>query len=798
LRVNVERGICSASDCDEMMTNSSRVRAPRQRIIRVTEFALRLGLIMLVCVPAPASAAQSPSQKAAAFTVANSIELNVVVPFQSVAASTSSAATTLCSPNGTKCLLRMRRGDLRKNVVVESLLMFDALRVGQYLNGKAAAPRPDPLLELEISRDSASMDAVQWLSDLEVGFIAAGPGGTRQAFAVDVATKRRSQLTTSRTDVASFAVAGEVVLYYAHLSARPPVIGAITDKGILDTVFPEEPTETPVEMYQASRATQENRRIAIPAAHLGPNFRRIWLAPSAAFAVSFTPAVNAPPYWADYRVGYYDLFGYVPDRNVADPQSPELQLKTRYQLIDLSKNEARPLLDAPSGFLSFNGSPAEVYWLPDERSVIVSNTYVPLGAAKGRVRERHMTRPAIVEVDLLSGKYSVIAWEPGPRDHTVRPTSAQETFVSVAWRAPARCLGIRIRDPGGNTAVSHYCRNGNRWTEHATNAAQADTNELQLSVKQALRERPRVFASSNSCGCAMLLYDPNPDADSFAFGAADVVRWTDANRIEWRGGLILPPDYRADRHYPLVVQTHGFNPAEFLIDGPGGITSAMAAQPLANAGLVVLQVEDNARAMTLDEHEGPLFAEGLRAGIEDLVARGLVDRKRVGLIAFSRTGYHALHLLAASPDLLAAVTISDALQQGYFADLLLANGSREATDQVRRLSGGGALSREIRNWLAANPIYKLRSARAAVRLEANGPSSVLGLWESFAILRESGRAVDFMYFPEGSHVLMKPAERLASQGGNVDWFRFWLLDQEDPDPGKAQQYARWRKLRGRE
>lgn len=37
--------------------------------------------------------------------------------------------------------------------------------------------------------------------------------------------------------------------------------------------------------------------------------------------------------------------------------------------------------------------------------------------------------------------------------------------------------------------------------------------------------------------------------------------------------------------------------------------------------------------------------------------------------------------------------------------------------------------------------------------------------------------------------------RLASQGGSVDWFRFWLQGYEDPDPSKAEQYARWRGLR---
>jgi len=37
-------------------------------------------------------------------------------------------------------------------------------------------------------------------------------------------------------------------------------------------------------------------------------------------------------------------------------------------------------------------------------------------------------------------------------------------------------------------------------------------------------------------------------------------------------------------------------------------------------------------------------------------------------------------------------------------------------------------------------------------------------------------------------------DRLTSQGGAVDWFRFWLKGEEDPDPGKASQYARWRSM----
>lgn len=41
---------------------------------------------------------------------------------------------------------------------------------------------------------------------------------------------------------------------------------------------------------------------------------------------------------------------------------------------------------------------------------------------------------------------------------------------------------------------------------------------------------------------------------------------------------------------------------------------------------------------------------------------------------------------------------------------------------------------------------------------------------------------------DSEHVLTNPAARLASQGGTVDWMRFWLQDYEDPAAAKTEQY----------
>jgi hypothetical protein len=51
-----------------------------------------------------------------------------------------------------------------------------------------------------------------------------------------------------------------------------------------------------------------------------------------------------------------------------------------------------------------------------------------------------------------------------------------------------------------------------------------------------------------------------------------------------------------------------------------------------------------------------------------------------------------------------------------------------------------------------------------------------------------------LYMPGAAHVLERPWDRAASQGGNVDWFDFWLNGHEDPKKTKLEQYAQWETL----
>src|SRR5262249_53827062 len=75
------------------------------------------------------------------------------------------------------------------------------------------------------------------------------------------------------------------------------------------------------------------------------------------------------------------------------------------------------------------------------------------------------------------------------------------------------------------------------------------------------------------------------------------------------------------------------------------------------------------------------------------------------------------------------------------------------------------------------------------------PVELAAAFEVFTGLNRLKKPVELYYYPNEDHAPEHPKARLATIQRNVDWYHFWLKDEEDSDPGKAEQYKRWRELR---
>lgn len=315
---------------------------------------------------------------------------------------------------------------------------------------------------------------------------------------------------------------------------------------------------------------------------------------------------------------------------------------------------------------------------------------------------------------------------------------------------------------------------------------------LRLRVSEDLNQPPVLVATDIATGESREVFDPNPQLRNIELLPVEVIEWKDKNGKTAIGGLLKPAGIDPDRRYPLVIQTHGFIQDRFFRVGYS--ETANAGRALASRGIVVLQVEE---PDPWDELPMDLSKVGLDvyvAAIDNLAAQGLVDPTKVGISGYSATGITAATSIARAPDRFAAAAIvnTDPLTlTGYYSYV----DSPLHGEMEEIYVGAPPIGDGLQIWLEKSPSLSTDSIEAAVLVSATDPFHLLSLWDFYAALRYQEKPVELQFIRSGRHNLRKPLHRVAHQDLIVDWFDFWLTGHEDDDPGKAQQYERWRKMR---
>jgi Prolyl oligopeptidase family len=416
----------------------------------------------------------------------------------------------------------------------------------------------------------------------------------------------------------------------------------------------------------------------------------------------------------------------------------------------------------------------EAAWSPDSRTVAISGVYLPLEGTYGEEREMRRSAPFVVEVGIQSSQITKIS---------------HEDFRVLKW---GRTDGVVVEARSTSGPRFTFRKGGEEWVKVADKTEAL--GRPQIVLKEDMNNRPKILAVDPITHQTSILLDLNPQFEDLRFARVEEIQWNGSDGHIVRGGLYYPVDYVSGTRYPLVIQTHGWESDRFWIDGPW--TSAFAAQALAGKNFVVLQVPDPDENVEQTSVEVTRTVAAFEGAIDQLDREGLVDSDRVGLIGFSRTGLYVRYALTHSHYHFAAASVMDSNDGGYFQYLVFSNSNPDFTEYDERINGGLPFGAGANEWMERSPGFAVDKVQTPFRIVSpRGGDSLLMEWEWFAALTRLGKPVEMVMLEDGEHVLQKPWDRMVSQQGNVDWFCFWLKDEEDPDPAKAAQYARWRELR---
>lgn len=372
---------------------------------------------------------------------------------------------------------------------------------------------------------------------------------------------------------------------------------------------------------------------------------------------------------------------------------------------------------------------------------------------------------------------------------------------AAAW-AGEDALLLTVRDPARGYAQSLY-----RWiiaaddlqmvasSDGLLNGDGAGRSPCAAAAKRAVcvaanaDRPPRIERIDLDSGARRILHDPSGRLLN-GRPRAEFLEWADDEGRTFTGYLFVPETARADAPAPLFI-------TYYLCRGflRGGEGDEWPLLPLADAGIATLCVNGRLPPSTgrdaVADYDAAL--SGVAAIIRQLDARGVIDPRKVGMGGHSFGGEATLWIAAHSTLLAAASVSSPVASPAWYWSHALQTGFRA---QAKAQWGLGAPDETPDRWRALSPVYFPEKFTAPILMQTP-EQEFRSAVEYFIRMRDLDLPSEMWVFPHEPHIKFQPRHKLAAYDRNLDWFRFWLQDHQDPDPLKAEHYRRWTAMRDR-
>jgi dipeptidyl aminopeptidase/acylaminoacyl peptidase len=270
------------------------------------------------------------------------------------------------------------------------------------------------------------------------------------------------------------------------------------------------------------------------------------------------------------------------------------------------------------------------------------------------------------------------------------------------------------------------------------------------------------------------LTDVNPQVRGFALGTQREITWHSSDGAEVGGVLTLPVDYRAGERFPLIVAIHGGPASADVLGFNGGYGS----QVYAGAGYAVLK--PNYRGST---NYGEAFRTGIvgnyfppgyediMAGVEHLIAEGVVDPERMGVLGWSAGGHWSNWILV-NTDRFRAIS------SGAGTSNWISMYAQSDVQRNRQFYLGDELPyHDFEAYWEQSPLKYITNARTPTMIHVvegdprvPSPQSV----ELHMALRQLEVPTELFMYPGSTHGIPDARNRLLKSVSEMAWMDYWV------------------------
>jgi dipeptidyl aminopeptidase/acylaminoacyl peptidase len=266
----------------------------------------------------------------------------------------------------------------------------------------------------------------------------------------------------------------------------------------------------------------------------------------------------------------------------------------------------------------------------------------------------------------------------------------------------------------------------------------------------------------------------------FQLATREVIQWKSSDGTTIEGVLIKPADYEASRKYPLLVVIHG---------GPTGVDTPLLGadrtypvERFAAKGALVLKPNYrgsagygekfrslNVRNLGLGDYEDVI------SGVDFLIAKGMVDKDRVGAMGWSQGGYISAFITCYS-DRFKAVSVGAGISN--WVTFYVNTDIHPFTRQYLKATPWD--DPEI--YRKTSPITYVGRAKTPTLIQHGDQDKRVpppNAFELYQALKDRGVPAKLILYKGFGHPINKPKQQRAVMEHNYEWFSKYIWGEEE-------------------
>lgn len=270
------------------------------------------------------------------------------------------------------------------------------------------------------------------------------------------------------------------------------------------------------------------------------------------------------------------------------------------------------------------------------------------------------------------------------------------------------------------------------------------------------------------------LTDANPWLRQIALGSAEEITWTSVDGRKVGGVLVKPVGYQPGRRYPLIVAIHGGPAAADVLGFNGGYGS----QVYAGDGYAVLlpnyRNSTNYGQRFKVESQGDYFTKGyqdIMAGVDHLIAQGMVDSARMGVLGWSAGGHWSNWILTHTDRFKAVSTGA-----GVF-NWISMYGQSDTQRGRQWYLGNKLYYDDMESWWRQSPAAYIRNAKTPTMIHVvdNDPRVPRPQSEELHMaLKRLNVPTEFFVYPGNTHGIPDPRNQLVKATAEKAWMDYYV------------------------